>query len=287
MKIALLQLNPATNPEQNFQKTKPKIAEAARAGADIALLPELWTVGYTAPEEYEQGQAAWRVAAMSQQDDAFRRYVNLARDNSIAVALGYLERDGEQFFDSVALIDMNGRLILNYRKVHTVRKNWEIMLDSGKDFAVAELKIKNDVVKIGCMICYDREFPEVARILMHKGAEIILVPNASDIETNRLAQLQARGYENMLGIAMTNYPTPRFNGRSTAFDGMRKKGEEYNPQLVLANAAEGIFYADFDIDELRRYREREIWGDAYRKPWLYGELVEVAKSYPFVRDNAD
>ena len=72
------------------------------------------------------------------------------------------------------------------------------------------------------MICYDREFPESARILMLKGAEIILVPNACPMEINRLSQLRGRAYENMVGIATVNYPLgkPDCNGHSSAFDGV-------------------------------------------------------------------
>ena len=72
------------------------------------------------------------------------------------------------------------------------------------------------------MICYDREFPESARILMLMGAEIVLVPNACPMEINRLSQLRGRAYENMIGIATCNYPQgkPDCNGHSSAFDGV-------------------------------------------------------------------
>lgn len=72
------------------------------------------------------------------------------------------------------------------------------------------------------MICYDREFPESARLLMLQGAELILVPNACPMELNRLAQLRARSFENMAAVATCNYPLgqPDCNGRSTVFDGV-------------------------------------------------------------------
>jgi predicted amidohydrolase len=286
MKTALLQINPTGNVDENLQKAKAAIEEAARNGADIALLPELWNIGYVAPEDYRGGEDAWQKAVMSQHDEQFNRYAEIALSNQIAIALGYLERDEDELFDAAALIDIKGELVQNYRKVHTVRKNWEIMLSSGEAFYVTDLKTKNDIVKVGLMICYDREFPEAARLLMHKGAEIILVPNASAMEMNRLAQLKARGYENMVGIATTNYPqSEAFNGRSSAFDGMREKGIEYDSTIIVADESEGIFYADFDLPKLREYRQREIWGDAYRKPWLYSELLDEAKSAPFIRDN--
>lgn len=287
MKVALLQLSPETSSDLNFQKAKKYIEEASQNGADIALLPEIWTLGYIGPDDYSLGSEAWYKGVMIQDDEAFKMYQQLATDNSIAVAVGYLERAGDELFDSVALIDMNGKNVLNYRKIQTVQKNWEAMLTAGTELSVVNLQTKEGTIKVGAMICFDREFPEIARILMHKGAELVLVPNACDLETNRLSQFQARGFENMFGVAMTNYPSPKHNGRSVAFDGMRKKGEEYDPTLVLAGSEEGIAYAEFDIPKLREYREREIWGDAYRKPWLYHELIDTSKTAPFIRDNAE
>lgn len=287
MKVALLQLAPTGDAEQNYQKSKTFVEQAADNNADVALLPENWNIGYSSPDDYTQGQEAWYSAVITQGDDQFRKYAQLAIDNEIAVALGYLEQDNGKFYDSMALIDRFGQTVLNYRKVHTVRKNWEIMIDAGTEFPVAELDTKAGAVTVGAMICFDREFPESARILMHKGAEIILVPNSCAMELNRLSQLRARAYENMVGIATTNYPSPKDNGKSSAYDGMRKRGEEYDSQIMLADENEGIFYADFDIEGLREYRSQEIWGDAYRKPWLYGELLDETKRDPFLRDNAE
>lgn len=174
---------------------------------------------------------------------------------------------------SAILIDYTGTLILHYRKVHTVDKSWEILFESGEDFPVADLNTKKGIFS---MICYDREFSETSRILMLNGSEIILVPNACDLDSNRIAQFQTHVFENMLGVAMTNYPAPKFNGNSIAFNGMRIKGDnDYDPLIVRATDKEGIWYASFDIDSLRDYRECEIWGDAYRKPRLYNKLVIV------------
>ncbi len=287
MKVALLQLSPEGSPDANFQKAKKYVEEAGRNGADVALLPEIWNIGYVSGDEYPGGIDAWNAAAITTGDERYREYASLAQENRIAIALPYLEREYDKLFDTVSLIDMNGKTALTYRKVQTVRKSWEKVLSAGDTFPVTELQTKDGPVKIGCMICYDREFPEVARILMHQGAEIVLVPNACNLDSNRLTQFQARGFENMFGVAMANYPSPKFNGRSVAFDGMRISGQEYDPTLVLAQSEEGVVYADFDISKLRTYREREIWGDSYRKPWIYKELLDSTKSYPFLRNNAE
>ena len=115
------------------------------------------------------------------------------------------------------MFDRHGKRVIDYAKVHTCDFSVECALTPGDDFYVTELDTKNGTVKVGAMICYDREFPESARILMLKGAEIVLVPNACPMEINRLSQLRRRAYENMMGIATCNYPAsvPDCNGQQT------------------------------------------------------------------------
>ena len=138
------------------------------------------------------------------------------------------------------------------------------------------------------MICYDREFPESARILMLKGAEIILVPNACPMEINRLSQLRGRAYENMLGIVTCNYPSgmPECNGHSSAFDGVAYLEEiptSRDTKILEAPEEEGLYIVDFDLEMIRKYREVEVHGDAYRKPERYQLLCEKVNKYPFIR----
>ena len=138
------------------------------------------------------------------------------------------------------------------------------------------------------MICFDREFPESARILMLKGAELILVPNACPMEINRLSQLRGRAYENMLAVATCNYPdsVPDCNGGSSVFDGVA-----YLPGLegsrdtciLQAGGAEVIYLAELDLDQLRAYRETEVHGNAYRRPQKYSLLTDTAIAAPFIR----
>ncbi|MGN1121716.1 MAG: carbon-nitrogen hydrolase family protein, partial [Eubacteriales bacterium] len=122
------------------------------------------------------------------------------------------------------------------------------------------------------------------------GAEIILVPNACPMEINRISQLRARAYENMVGIATANYPygQPDCNGHSTAFDGIAYRSEESGSRdtLILeAGEREGIYLADFPIDEIRAYRAVEVHGNAYRHPRKYAKLVSEQINAPFVRED--
>jgi predicted amidohydrolase len=137
------------------------------------------------------------------------------------------------------------------------------------------------------MICFDREFPESARILMLKGSELILTPNACELEANRIGQFRTRAFENMLVAAMSNYAIPQENGHSAAFDGIAfKQTGARDTCLVQADGHEGIYLAEFDLDLLRAYRASEVWGNAYRKPGRYGVLTSPAVEPPFIRPEA-
>lgn len=160
----------------------------------------------------------------------------------------------------------------------------------GEDFYVAELDTANGPVQVGAMICYDREFPESARLLMLKGAEIILVPNACPMEINRLSQLRRRAYENMLGIATCNYPAgkPDCNGHSSAFDGVAylpELSESRDTCILEADGEPGIYMASFDLDMLRKYRAEEVHGNAYRRPDKYHLLIDETINAPFIRSD--
>ena len=158
----------------------------------------------------------------------------------------------------------------------------------GEAFYVTDLDTAQGNVKVGAMICYDREFPESARLLMLQGAEIILVPNACPMEINRLAQLRSRSFENMAAIATVNYPVgkPDCNGHSTVFDGIAY--DETAPVsrdtlVVEAGENEGIYLAPILLYKLRSYRSQEVHGNAYRRPRLYGPLTEERIEAPFIR----
>jgi predicted amidohydrolase len=100
---------------------------------------------------------------------------------------------------------------------------------------------------------------------MLQGAELILTPNACELEANRIGQFRTRAFENMVGVAMTNYAAPQANGHSVAFDGMAcdADGSSRDTLVVEAHEGEGVYVAAFDMDEIREYRSREVWGNAF------------------------
>lgn len=284
LKAALLQLMPENNLEGNLQKGMRYCRKAKEMGADIAVFPEMWSVGYYIPEDIDELKAM----AVSSESTFVNSFGELAKELNMAIGITFLEEYKPLPRNTFCIFDRFGRKVFTYAKVHTCDFGDECRLTAGDDFYVGDLDTEHGSVKIGAMICYDREFPESARILMLKGAEIILVPNACPMEINRLSQLRARAYENMVGIATVNYPKgkPDCNGHSSAFDGIAYRPSEAGSRdtlIIEAGEREGIYIADFPINEIREYRSREVHGNAYRRPQKYGLLVSEAVEEPFIR----
>ena len=276
--IALLQILPAGSMAQNLEKGVRCCKEAKAQGADIALFPEMWSSGYTIPHNPEKLEAL----AVAADGEFVTRFAALSAELDMAIGITFLEKSGAGQKNSICLFDRYGRPVYKYSKVHICdfgEPDDESVLCAGDEFPVAALNTAKGDINVGSMICYDREFPESARILMLKGAELLLVPNACPMEINRLSLLRGRAYENMLAIATCNYPAPHpdCNGHSTLFDGVAflpGRGGVRDTCVLEAGDAEGIFLARLDISLLREYRRREAQNLRNRRPELYGILAE-------------
>jgi predicted amidohydrolase len=323
IRIALLQLTACGNDQDgNLAKGEVYCRRAQAMGADIALFPELWNIGYTfdrtkglgasddrsgqqntdlwrAPKLWNGENAGadlisrevitkWQDQAVGRDSRFVTHFRRLAQELNMAIALTYLERWTGPPRNSVSLIDRHGDIVMTYAKVHTCDFDFpDAACTPGDDFPVCELETAQGSVKVGAMICYDREFPESARALMLKGAEIILTPNACPLDENRIGQFRARAFENMVGVAMANYAEP-WGGRSVAFDPMAyaPNGDARDTLVIQAGRSEEIYLASFDLDAIRAYRRRETLGNAFRRPHRYGLLTSPAVESPFDRVNA-
>ena len=276
--IALLQIMPTGSIEQNMEKGVRCCKEASVRGADIALFPEMWSSGYTIPHNPEKLDAL----AVAADGEFVTRFAALSEELEMAIGITFLEKGSAGQKNSICLFDRYGRPVYKYSKVHICdfgEPDDESVLCAGDEFPVAALNTAKGDINVGSMICYDREFPESARILMLKGAELLLVPNACPMEINRLSLLRGRAYEDMLAIATCNYPAPHpdCNGHSTLFDGVAflpGRGGVRDTCVLEADDAEGIFLARLDISLLREYRRREAQNLRNRRPELYGILAE-------------
>ena len=286
LRIALLQL--AFNGEPQA-KGERYCREAKAAGADIALFPEMWNIGYRFPD-VGSDHSRWAEQAVSAGGEFVQHFADLARELNMAIGITYLERGDAAPRDVVSLIDRTGETLFTYAKVHTCDFDEEAAVTPGDRFEVATLDTEGGPVDVGAMICFDREFPESARMLMLLGAEVVLVPNSCPMDDIRWTLLKARAFENMFVVALANYTDDAdANGGSAAFHPMAWDGPDGPPvdtTIVRAGTEEGVIFADVDLEALRAWRARETQGDAYRKPRAYGALTADGVRDPFRRPDA-
>jgi predicted amidohydrolase len=295
LRVALLQLrSPGPDPQRALREGERACREAAGLGADVALFPEMWQVGYAPCPADDAGREAWSALATETDGPFVGRFRELAAELDMAIVITYLQRWDGAPRNAATVIDRRGEIVLTYAKVHTCDFAMEAALTPGDAFPTADLHIADGHVRIGVMVCFDREFPESARALMLGGAEVILTPNACLLGDDRVGQFRARAFENMVGAAMANYAASESadplgcNGRSVAFSGIcfTPEGRPLDHTLVEAGSEPGIHLATFDLDELRAYRKREVWGDAYRKPSAYAALVADTPAPVFARPDS-
>ncbi len=288
----------------NQEKAFRLVRLAKERGADIVLFPECWLQGYTFPllepgipedslysrdhygasmETVMQNPAyqEWAAAAVQPDGAETAAFCKLAGSLSIGIVLTCFTKGRRRPRNSAILIDKSGKVLMQYDKVHTCDFSAECLLESGEEFKVCDF----DGVKIGVMICYDREYPESARMLMLKGAEVILVPNCCGAMKNRVGAIRTRAYENMAAIAMANPPGEN-GGLSCAFDPRPwdDAGRDLDMTVFLANSTtEDLYLAEFDLDALRAYRASEMMGNTFRKPTAYRGLESPRVEPPFIR----
>ena len=287
VKVAFLQLKSTDNIQENLKKGEDFCRRAKEMGADIALFPEMYSIGYNSIDfEQENAIAKWKERSFSVESEFVKHFRNLARELDMAIVFTYLEDIGKDRLprNTATLIDRHGNIAMNYSKVHTLDFfNFENAMTPGDDFYVADLDTRAGIVKTGIMICYDREFPESARILMLKGAEVILTPNACGLDDLRLNQFRTRAFENAVVTAMTNYAgsgaDPGYNGHSCMYSA---DGSE----ILVAGEDEGVYMASFNIHDERKYRSETIWGNAYRRPHKYLIITSPEVNDPWQRKNS-
>lgn len=259
--------------DQNTDTIITNMEAAVGNHADLLLLPECFITGYELPIDNQD--------ALTDDSTYIQKLSSAACQLHIGVVATTLTQGTDRPQNSAYLISKDGQILMKYSKVHTCDFADENCLESGSEFKVCDFH----GVKIGIMICYDREYPESARILMLKGAEIILVPNDCGAMKPRIQALSTRAYENMTGVVMAN-PNGENCGNSCAYSPIcwDENGNCTDNTIFLADEmSEGLYYADFDMEQLRSYRENEMMGNTFRKVKAYQDLLSSDISYPFIR----
>lgn len=292
LKIAIVQENRHPyDMKGNTEKGINIVKKAKELGADIVLFPECWITGYEFPQVNEtlsveeiiktEAFKEWNELALDENSQWIKAFCNIAKELNIGVVITGYTKGVNRPQNSAFVISKEGEILMKYSKVHTCDFSYEKMLESGDEFKVCDF----EGVKLGVMICYDREYPESARILMLKGAEIVLVPNDCGAMKHRVQALSTRAYENMVGVVMANPPGENA-GCSCAFSPIPwdREGIPVDNVIVMADdKTEDIFMAEYNLEELRHYRSREMMGNTFRKVKAYSELLKDEINEPFKR----
>lgn len=196
MNITLGQFEPILGDKtKNLQKMKEIMEEAAGQNSNLVLFPELCLTGYFIQDLEED---------MSEPIDgpSIQYMQELCKKLKLHTVFSWAERgeDGH-VYNSACLISHEGKVIGNYRKIHVYGREKEVF-KRGDTFNVFDTKFG----RIGIMICYDLDFPESARILNLKNADIILIPtnNFYPYERYQRTYMKSRAMENEIPIAICN-----------------------------------------------------------------------------------
>lgn len=247
MRVAVYQgPDPSMNAgtEDNLRAFDRAAAQAASQGADILVTPELGTTGYNI------GPQILEVAQLPDGQIA-HRVVDLCRRHGIAVVYGYPERNGDAIYNAVQVIDANGAPLAHHRKTHLFGDLDVAHFQPGANLVT---QFSFDGLTCGLAVCYDVEFPEVARAHADAGTDVLLVPTGLmepwDVVPRIL--LPARAYESQLYIAYANHCG---NEEGLEYAGLSCVVAPDGSDLARAGRAEELILADVDAETLRASRD--------------------------------
>lgn len=197
--LALLQHSPTPAAiESSIARLSSACQQAAEQQADLLLVPEASLTGYNISPESAQAVAVEREGKVTD------RLRSLCQQSGIALAYGYIERDGDTLYNTAQIIDSSGEIIAHYRKTHLWGDLDRSLFEAGQSYSpLTPFKGWN----LGLLICYDIEFPESARHLALQGCELILAPTALMTPWTFVARhvTRVRAAENQLYFAYANY----------------------------------------------------------------------------------
>lgn len=265
----------------NVAKAKALAREAAGKGAQVVLLQELFETPYFCQDQLADH---FRLAEPFEGNPLIAEMAELAGTLGVVLPVSFFERAGKAYFNSLAMVDADGRVLGLYRKSHIPdgpgyqEKFYFTPGDTGFKVWVTRFG------RLGCGICWDQWFPEAARAMALKGAEALLYPTAIGTEPPPAPLVDLRDHWRivMQGHAGANYvPLVASNrvgtekgaaGEMTFYGSSFIAGPTGNVVAGLDRKEEGIVLARFDLDEIAGMRAS--WGlFRDRRPDLYASLL--------------
>lgn len=281
VKIGLVQMACMEDPKGNISRAEHSVRTAAGNGSAMCILPEVFSNRYVG--QFENVERILRNVPSHR--PLIEKFRGLAEDNRIAIVLPFIERaNGRKIFNSEVLIGSDGKVLGHYRKLHIPDSEGyreDLYFDDGdKGYVVVDI----DGLKVGLGICWDQWFPEMARILALKGAQLLVYPSAIgsevavpgfDSRPSWELVIRANAITNRVFIAVTNRVGREevidFYGGSFVTD----PWGDIMTRASLKNPA--IVYATLDLSEIAR--ANSFFGFlSTRRPDTYGDLTKRRKT---------
>jgi len=290
--VAATQFSCDWNVASNIAKAERAVREAAKQGAQIILLPELFETPYFC---IEQDVRHLSLAQPAAENRAIRHFQPIARELGVVLPISFFERSGRAYFNSVAILDADGTMLGIYRKSHIPNgpgyqeKNYFSPGDTG--FKVWDTRF----ARIGVGICWDQWFPETARAMALMGAELLFFPTAIGSEPPPALPVNSRDHwqrtqqghaaANLTPLIASNrYGLERSlqnpDGLYITFYGSSFIADATGAKIAEAGeSSDAVLTATFDLEAIRQLRDNWfVFRD--RRPELYGPLLSLDGQRP-------
>lgn len=278
--VAATQMACTWDMKENLWRAESLVRKAHSRGAQVILLQELFETPYFCQQEkYEY----FDLATTLEDNPAITRLRAVAQELSVVLPVSFFERAGNVKFNSVAVIDADGKVLGTYRKTHIPcghcyeEKFYFSPGDTG--FRVWSTRYG----KIGVGICWDQWFPESARCMALMGAEMLLYPTAigSEPVLNRDTQghwrrvMQGHAAANLMPLVASNRVGTEEDVTSMTFYGSSFIADATGEIVAEAGRdGEAVITATFDLDEIQHMREG--WGVFRdRRPEMYSAMMAM------------
>ena len=280
--VAATQMACSDDRDTNVEHAESLVRRAAAAGAQIILIQELFETPYFCKD---QSAALFDLAMPAENHPTLRRMSALAAELEVVLPVSFFERANNAFYNSLAMIDADGSTLGFYRKSHIPdgpgyqEKFYFNPGDTG--FRVFNTRY----AKVGAAICWDQWFPEAARIMALKGAELLFYPTAIgsepqdstlDSRDHWIRVMQGHAGANLMPLIASNR-VGKEAGQScaTTFYGSSFIAGPHGELIQTASRdQEEILTAKFDLEAIGHMRRG--WGVFRdRRPELYGALLTL------------
>jgi N-carbamoylputrescine amidase len=280
--LAAVQFSCSWDREGNLAKADRLVRQAAAQGAQVVLLPELFETPYFC---VVQKSSFYELALPLSRHPTLAHFRGLAAELGIVIPVSVYERAGLALFNSVVVIDADGKIAGHYRKSHIPQTPGyeEKYYFSPGDTGFAPIATAYGM--LGVAICWDQWFPEAARSLVLQGAEFLMYPTAigsepndSNLDSMEHWRIVMRGHAgaNMVPVVAANrIGLETTDGVSMTYYGSSFIADHLGALAVAADrTSEQVLVRKFDLDGCRAYRQN--WGCFRdRRPDLYGALTTL------------